>query len=149
MLRSRLTVAVFALGLAIGLDSICRAAEEEKDPLLGVWNAKSLETEGAAAPDDAFRLMRFTFKEKTVLIRGNFGDDREEECEYKSDPKKKPKQLDISPPKQKHPVVAIYEVKGDELKICLRHGPDTDGRPTEFATTPGSRLVLMVLKRQK
>jgi hypothetical protein len=43
----------------------------------------------------------------------------------------------------------LVDTKGDELKLCLRHGGSSDGRPTEFSTKPDSQLILMVLKRAK
>ena len=44
-------------------------------------------------------------------------------------------------------VHAIYEIKGDELKVC--HGkPDTD-RPTELAAKEGSGLAVITLQRVK
>ena len=42
----------------------------------------------------------------------------------------------------------IYEIKGDEMKLCIRGEPGAN-RPLEFATKEGARLVLFVLKREK
>ena len=30
-------------------------------------------------------------------------------------------------------------IKGDELKICIRHAQSPDGRPTDFSTKPDSK----------
>jgi uncharacterized protein (TIGR03067 family) len=60
-----------------------------------------------------------------------------------------PKQLDFTPPKEKKPILGIYEVTGDELKVCLRHASSSEGRPTEFVSKADSKLVLIVFKRQK
>jgi uncharacterized protein (TIGR03067 family) len=126
-----------------------RGADDDADGLQGVWIAQSMEADGKAAPAEAVKRMRLTFKGDKLFLRGNFDNDREEECTYKVDPKKTPKQLDFTPPKETKAILGIYEVKGDELKICMRHGSSTDGRPTEFATKADSKLVLLVLKRQK
>jgi hypothetical protein len=40
----------------------------------------------------------------------------------------------------------IYSLEGDELKICAGRGDD---RPTDFATEPGAKVLLLVLKREK
>ena len=50
---------------------------------------------------------------------------------------------------QTKPVLGIYEVNGDELKICLRHGLSAGGRPSEFSSKPDTSLILIVFKRAK
>jgi uncharacterized protein (TIGR03067 family) len=125
------------------------AGQDDKDALQGVWVAQSMESDGRPAPPEEVKRMRLTFRGDKLLLRGNFDDDREEECAYKVDPKPSPKQLDFTPPKEPKPILCIYEVKGDELKVCLRHASSSEGRPTEFATKQGSKLILVVLKKQK
>src|SRR5207247_1473634 len=126
-----------------------KAADDEKDALQGVWVAQHMESDGKPAAPGAVKRMRFTFRGEKLLVRGNFDDDREEECTYKVDPRPSPKQLDFTPPKEGKPILGIYEVKGDELKVCLRHASSSEGRPTEFATKPDSKSILIVFKRQK
>jgi hypothetical protein len=46
-------------------------------------------------------------------------------------------------------VLSIYDLNGDEMKLCLRRPGNPQGRPTAFATERNSDLVLMVLKREK
>ena len=93
--------------------------------------------------------MRFTFKGDDLLLRGNFRNDKEQKCSYSVDGSKSPKQLDFTPEGAPGPIHAIYEIKGDELKVCLRHASSKDGRPTEFASMPDSKLVLIVFKKMK
>jgi uncharacterized protein (TIGR03067 family) len=123
-------------------------APADKDELQGAWQAQSLEADGKPAPAEDVARMRFTFQGDKLLMRGNSRNDREDECPYTIDPGKSPKQLDFTPPRAPQPIQAIYEVKGDELKVCLRHASSTEGRPTEFATKQGTRLVLIVFKKQ-
>jgi hypothetical protein len=40
----------------------------------------------------------------------------------------------------------IYELDGDKLAVCL--GSD-ETRPSELASTPGSKNVLMIFSRKK
>ena len=143
--------------LLTGLTGVCVAmtsplvandGDDGAKALQGVWAAASMEADGTPAPAKDVERMRFTFKENKLLIRGNFRDDREQSA-YKVDPKQSPKQLDFTPPKEQKPILGIYEVNGDELKVCLRHASSSDGRPTEFATKPDSKLVLIVFKKQK
>ena len=147
-MRPILITSCAAVALAIA-SSTAQAADKTAAPILGVWVAESLEADGKAAPPEAISRMRFSFKEDKLLVRGNFQDDREEECTYKIDPKRSPSHLEFTPANEKKPVLGIYEVTGDKLKLCLRHASSTEGRPTEFATKEGSKLILVVFKREK
>jgi len=44
------------------------------------------------------------------------------------------------------PVLAIYEIKGDTLKVCWARLEDRN-RPHEFASPPGSERTLITLQR--
>lgn len=141
-------IALAVTSLVILLDCGCEAAEDSQT-IQGVWIAQSMEADGKPAPPEAVKKVRFTFKGDKLLVRGNFSDDREDECTYKLDPKQSPKHLQFTPPKEEKPVLAIYEIKGDELKICTRNPSSPDGRPTGFTTKAGSGLALIVFKKQK
>jgi uncharacterized protein (TIGR03067 family) len=148
MKAALLTVLAMA-GVATLVQAAGQSAQVDKDALQGVWVAKSMESDGKPVPPEEVNRIRFTFRGDKLLMQGNFKDDREEECGYKIDPKSSPKQLDVIPPMVKQPILGIYEVKGDELKVCLRHASSSEGRPTEFATKQDSRLILIVLQKQK
>jgi uncharacterized protein (TIGR03067 family) len=61
------------------------------------------------------------------------------------DPTKNPKTIDFQPEEKKeHIGMAIYDLKGDTLKICI--GSPDKGRPTEFSDKD---QVLVTLKRKK
>ena len=139
---------VMLCGLLLSSISLAKAADDTADPLQGVWNAKSMEADGKAAPPDAVKRMRFTFRGDKLLIRGNFSDDREVECSFRVDARQSPKQLDFTPPKQEKPILGIYEIVDGEMRVCMRHEGSTHGRPTQFATEPNSQLILVVFKRQ-
>jgi len=143
-------LAVFALGCLVAIFSrSVHAGEEEKGPLEGVWVAESMEIDGKPAPEDAVKRMRFTFRGDKLLLRGNAKNDQEDECRFRLDLKASPKQLDFTPPKGEKPILGIYEVKDDQLRVCLRHSSSDQGRPTEFATKPETQLALIVFKKQK
>jgi uncharacterized protein (TIGR03067 family) len=148
-MRRLVPVPLLAFCLLTATYLAVRAGEDAKDPLQGVWAAQSVEADGKPAPAEAVKRMRFTFKGDKLLVRGNHDDDREEECPCTVDPKQTPKHLDFTPPKEQKAVLGIYELKGDELKVCVRHASSSEGRPTEFATKAGSKLVLIVFKKQK
>lgn len=74
---------------------------------------------------------------------------RTSEAKFEIDPKAKPKGLDLEytfgPVEGK--AAAIYEVKGDTLKICF---PLLDGdRPKELATKADGKTVLVTYERVK
>jgi uncharacterized protein (TIGR03067 family) len=146
MKQARLALCVFSAlltFLAVGW-----AGENPQDALQGAWVAQSLEVNGKPAPAPEFKTLRFTFKKDKLIVRGNFGDDGQEECPYQIDAKKTPKHFEFTPSKEKMPILGIYEIKGDELKICLRQGGG-GARPTEFAAKEKSGLILVVFKKQK
>jgi len=124
------------------------AGTDDKASLQGVWTAKSMEVDGKPAPAEAVKQMRFTFKGDKLLVRGNHKDDSEQECSYEIDATKSPKHLDFTQEDKQH-VRGIYDINGDELKVCLRHASSSDGRPADFSTKPRSKLILLVFKRAK
>jgi len=99
-------------------------------------------------PEDAVKSMRFRFVGDKLFVRGNTGPEGEDECTFVVDDTKEPKRLTFTFPKEKKPVLAIYERKGKALKMCIRHGSSDKGRPTGFKTTKGSDLVLIVFSKQ-
>ena len=150
---SRLATVLVSFYLAMQTSSSVTRADDEPDksaktPLEGVWIAQSLESEGRPAPDKVVKITRFTFKGDKLLVRGNTGDGGEDKCSFTIDASKSPKHLTIMPPKEDKPVLCIYEIEKDQLKICIRHANSDAGRPTAFATKAESQLILAVFKRQ-
>ncbi len=140
---------VMMAAISFGEDAKDTGGADDAAALQGVWIAQSAESSGKAAGAEQVARMRFTFRDGKLFVAGNHAEGPEEECTYKIDPSQTPRQLDFTPPKEQKPILAIYEIKGDELKVCIRHGGSDKGRPTEFASTPGSELVLIVFKKQK
>ncbi len=146
----RVLVTTLAVAWFLGTSPLgTKAGDDAKNPLQGAWIAQSMESDGKAAPAEAVKRVRFTFKGDKLLIKGNFDDNSEVECMFKIDPKQSPKHLDFTPPKEQKPILGIYEVKEGELTVCLRHASSSDGRPTEFATKADSKLILIVFKKQE
>jgi uncharacterized protein (TIGR03067 family) len=137
-------VAVAWLASAAGVG---RAADADKDELQGVWVATSMEINGEPAPAREVEHTRFTFKGQKLLVRHSKDAGKEEEGTFTADPKKSPKHLDIT--LKNKTLHGIYDVKGDELKVCYETGDKRENRPTRFATNKQEELVLIVFKRQK
>ena len=67
---------------------------------------------------------------------------------YRIQATSRPAQLDIRGIEGRNAgreVAAIYELKGDELVVCYQLG--AGGRPTDFTSPHGSRILLMHYKR--
>src|SRR4051794_33643598 len=118
--------------------SPARGSGGDKDELQGVWVATSMEINGKPAPADEVKRTRFTFQGGRWLIRHPKDRGKEEEGTYKADRAKSPKQLDLT--WRNKTLAGIYEVKGDELKICYESGGNPKNRPAKFATNREEEL---------
>ena len=132
-------------GAAVPLLLLAADAQKEKadrELLQGTWQITAFEEEGQKVDENDQKL-----KERPV-----FEDDKirtsDRVLEFKLDPKQNPKHIDFTldgedQGKQK----GIYELKGDDLKICI--GPPDGDRPTKLETAAGSKSMLFTLKRVK
>ncbi len=124
------------------------AEEQDLEQLKGAWVAESLESGGKQAPPEAIKVMRFTFQEKELLIRGNFQDEREVASPFKIDATKNPKELEFMPPGEEQAVLGIYRFKEGKLEVCMRKANGAPNRPTSFETGDDGSLVLVKFKRE-
>lgn len=135
---------VLACGADAGKDN---AAREELKKFAGTWALVSLEVDGKTAPAD-------DIKDTRVVIKGNKAtfshrDKVVAETIFSLDPMKKPKTMDATStlgPNKGQKTLAIYELDGDNLKVCSTQG---EQRPKEFAANQGSGCSLYVWKRMK
>ncbi len=58
----------------------------------------------------------------------------------------KPRGIDFTD--RNRTLLAIYALDGDTLKLCIGD-PDSGERPTEFASRPDDRQLLLILRRAK
>ena len=115
--------------------------------LQGTWNFLSLEVEGAKLPDAMLSGSK-------IIIKGDNFQSISAGVTYegkiKIDPSKTPRALDLiftDGPEKGRTSLGIYDLTGDDLRICLSLAGNT--RPTEFASKPGSGLAFETLKREK
>jgi uncharacterized protein (TIGR03067 family) len=135
-------LAVLAVGLLIAADAPKDDAAKELKSLEGSWKLVSGESNGETIPDEALKASNLTVKgDKYTAKLG----DQNHEGTIKLDPTKKPKAMDATD--GDNTVLGIYELKGDEFKICI--APPGKDRPTEFSAKAGSEQILMVWKREK
>jgi uncharacterized protein (TIGR03067 family) len=115
--------------------------------LQGTWLPSTAELGGKMFPDKVRKTIKLVVKEDTYTATVGKAVDR---GTIKLDPRAKPKTLDITGtegPNKGKTILAIYERKGDTLRICY----DLSGkkRPTEFKTREGTQLFLVTYKREK
>ncbi len=146
MKRFSFVALVVSVCLASGA-SIGRAADADNDELQGVWVATSMEINGEPAQAEEVERTRFTFKGQKLLLRHSKDEGKEEEGTFKVDPKRAPKHLDITI--KNKTLHGIYEVRGDELRVCYETGDKGENRPTKFATNKRDESVLIVFKKHK
>jgi len=137
---------VLITGLFLGADGKDDAKNDQKQ-LQGKWKLTSGVIDGNEIPKNQIKGHLVFDKDKYSYATG---DGEKGSGTFKIDPSKNPKHLDSVPadgPVQGQTVQQIYEIDGDNLKICLAL-PGTD-RPTAFKSEAASGLWLFTYKRVK
>ena len=124
-------------------------AEDKKDAekLQGEWMIVSFDRGTIREPGDA-EATKWKVVIKDDLMTINDGK-RDEKVTIRLDSAKKPKEIDLTPQDKgaDAKVLGIYELNGDDLKICFTKAGGA--RPTKFAWDPDAGKTLIVFKRQK
>jgi uncharacterized protein (TIGR03067 family) len=152
-MTSRVVFALAAALMAAGLAAAPATADDKKektdlDLLQGTWKFISMEQDGQPAPKDEEK-PTITFEKDKFMVKAASLQVLQAGTQV-LDASKKPKTVDATVTEGEGKgtiMLGIYELDGDSLKACF----DTQGkkRPTEFKTTAGSGLMLVVLKREK
>jgi uncharacterized protein (TIGR03067 family) len=138
-------VTVFLSAVATAED----AAKKDLDKLQGFWESTSAQNNG----EDISGTIKLKLKIKgnevsidgTEEVTKDYG-----RVKLKLDPSTTPKSVDLTVTAggQKDIVLeGIYEIKDDELKICVKIGAKE--RPTKFDSPAGSSIAYMVFQRVK
>lgn len=123
------------------------STSDDAERLQGTWNFVSLEVEGSKLPDAMLSGSKIIIKGdnfKSISAGVTY------EGKIKIDSSKTPRNLDLiftDGPEKGRTSFGIYDLSGDDLKICLSLAGNT--RPTEFASKPGSGFAFETLKREK
>jgi uncharacterized protein (TIGR03067 family) len=138
-------LAVLAAGLMLAADA--REAKDDHARIQGAWTVISGERGGKQEPAAELKSSSVVITRDRITVRHK---DRAEEMAYKLDPSTKPGHIDltmIAGPDKDKTAHGIYELSGDQLKICFaRPGQE---RPTGFSTKQNSDQMCFVLKREK
>jgi uncharacterized protein (TIGR03067 family) len=139
-------------GVNVVLTVVCMVAGQHKpedkkdlDKMQGSWRVVSSQVGDEKASEDEVKDRKVTVKGNTMIYET--GSERKEKREgtVKLDPKTKA--FDWTFPKLGATMLAIYELKGDDLKIGF--GNDGLIRPTRFEFGKEQVQWLLVLKREK
>lgn len=122
-------------------------ADDAKD-MTGTWAVEKA-TIGGKDTTDALKVLKLT-----IEAGGKYSVAHGEEADkgtFTVDPKKSPKAMDIKSeaggPLKGKTILAIYELKGDELTVCYDLGEK--GRPEKFESPAGGNVLLVTYKREK
>jgi len=142
-------LAAFLLGLVCTLPAVAEdAVQKDQKQLQGTWLVTGAEKDGQAF--DRIKGGKLTVKDSnfTIVTAGGV----ELKGDLRLDPAKKPRQLDLAHQEgllRDKTWEGIYDLDGDDLKLCYAEADSGKPRPSEFKTEPDSRLLLVIMKREK
>jgi uncharacterized protein (TIGR03067 family) len=124
------------------------AVNKDRSKLQGTWTCQSAQRDGKPVPEGTVKQLRLVLtKDKYATHKG---EELLFESEYKIDPEKKPKEIDIIATEGENkgkPARGIYLLEEDTLKLCYTM-PGKE-RPKEFESKAGTGATFAVWKRSK
>jgi RNA polymerase sigma factor (sigma-70 family) len=118
-------------------------ARSDLDGLEGDWQVVAVEQDGRVLPKDRFPVTSLRIRGDTILHEG--GPHQLLTVHFRLHPEQQPKAMDMESEGYHGDMYhAIYALEGDTLTICR---PDGATRPTEFASSPGSNVLVYTAKR--
>ena len=128
-------------------------AEVEMKKLQGAWQVIKWEDE-SGQPASADEMKDFIlFFDGDVLTMRKGKDDPGTKCQFRIDPARLPKWIDLGMPAISEGATVlegIYSLEGDDLSLCITSGSVNNvrpPRPTEFKTKPNEKYAVLVLTR--
>lgn len=141
-MKTMVALAIYALAFAISNEP-----SKDLDLMQGTWNIQSAELSGNPFPPEVSKSIKLTIEGNnyTVVAGGN-----SDKGTCKLNPDVTPKTLEITGvegPNKGKTILAIYEVKEGELKVCY----DLSGKefPKEFKSLNGTQLFLVSYTKEK
>jgi uncharacterized protein (TIGR03067 family) len=153
-MRPKIVLIVAAGLLAAGAARADDPAKAELAQLEGTWAVTAREFMGKKASEEDIKKLKAKIVVKGDMVTVKSLDVDEEvvvaEGKLKLDPTTKPKSLDVTftgGANKGETGLAIYELTGDALKVCIAVGEDK--RPTEFAGPKNQEWIYIEYKREK
>jgi uncharacterized protein (TIGR03067 family) len=112
--------------------------------LQGTWRIESSTWNGVREPEAA-KSVTIVFQGEKFIVVDKDGNRQEETIRLMPD--RNPKAIDCWSKDGGQPAPGIYSLEGDTLRWCSAGGGNRT-RPTSFASQPGSRQSLLVLRRE-
>ncbi len=113
------------------------------EELQGDWQVVAVEQGGRVLPEDQFPVTSLKIRDDTIVHEG--GPHQLLKVRFRLHPDQQPKAMDMqSEGYHGDNYHAIYALEGDTLTICR---PEDATRPTEFASSPGSNVLIYTAKR--
>jgi uncharacterized protein (TIGR03067 family) len=144
---------MLGLMLAVAADKPAQDVKEVTDALAGYWDVTAAELDGVQSKEGLpYAKLVFTGDRLTVTRVQRPGEAKspteQNDARCKFDPKSKGIEVTfVNGPDQEKTFYGVYELKGDDLKVCW--GESKDKRPTALSTKKGSGTLLLILKRGK
>jgi uncharacterized protein (TIGR03067 family) len=140
---------IFCLCLAVGasLHAFAAGSPDDAKAVQGKWKPAKAELAGQPMAEAVLKSISLKLDNGKYEV---FVGDKPDKGTYTLDLTTKPKGMSITGtagPNNGKTYPAIYELKGDTLRICY----DLSGvkRPTEFKTGAGTKLYLVTYNRKK
>jgi RNA polymerase sigma factor (sigma-70 family) len=134
--------------------------DKDLESLAGTWNIDTMGWSDKTLPKELMKGYKFVFAGNKLTWEAALGmtkragkiyaTDGAFPCDFKIDPSKKPKEIDITLHLKQgdRTVLGIYEIKGDALKVCY-YASRTGRRPTEFSINDDPNIAYINLTRAK
>jgi RNA polymerase sigma factor (sigma-70 family) len=133
---------------------------KDLETLAGTWNIDTMGSGDQSLPKELMKGYKFVFAgnkltwEAAISMTKTAGQisviDGAFPCDFKIDPSKMPKEIDITMHQKQgdRTMLGIYEIKGDELKVCY-YSNQSGRRPTDFSNKDNRRITCITLTRAK
>jgi len=144
---------ILGLTFVVAVDKPAQDVKEVTDALAGYWDVTAAERDGVRSREGLpYTQLVFTGDRLTVTRVERPGEAKspkeQNDARYKIDPKSKGIEVTfLNGLDQEKTFYGVYELKGDDLKVCW--GESKDKRPTALSTKKGSGTLLLILKRGK
>lgn len=142
-------LAALFVGLAVVASVAAEeAAKKDFEQLQGTWIVTGAEQDGK--PLDRLQGGKLVVKDQNFHIKTASGTEMKGDLQL--EPAKKPKHIDWLHQEgllREKTWQGIYELDGDDLKLCYAEADSGKDRPGEFKTEADSKRLLIVLKREK
>jgi uncharacterized protein (TIGR03067 family) len=150
-MRLWLTIGLLALPMTVRAGGDTAAVKAEVKKLQGTWKVTAVTYNGKDFYEKGQPPFDFIIKGDEIVVQGNDAVKKEyARMRFKLDPSFTPKLFDLTVTggiQLNAKMEGIYELKGDDLKLCIRiFGND---RPTKFEAPGDSSNALLILKKQQ